>query len=602
MPRVPLTDLGGSLNQGRAPSELGANEYAAIENWYQFGSKLRRRGGMRRINTSVFTERITGLASYKPTILPPGGVDMIVAGPTRFGVLSGAALAAIPNATGFAINSSTRRWTLFQYKNIMYGIRDGAGLVRSDGTFVGSSGIAAPLTAPVIADGGVGLIPAASFKAVYTYYNSNTDLESNPSPVSNTLALGASRDIDWSGITVSANPQVTSRRIYRTLPDQSGEYFLVAEIANNTATTFASDNTLAQDLDGAVSQVNGTPPTGLLFGTVWKERLFVSDGKDLFHSEDGLIEAFDPQAIIPVFPDDDHVMRALHAYGDRLVIGKTNGIHYLVGSDPDTFALLTLSDRHGCVSHHSMQSAEGYLFWLGSDNVYRSDGNNVFGIGSVKLRDIINGMDATAARDAVATVFPELGWYLLSIPGYAQLIYNYRTDTWTEVPTAEDIQAVGDFFNTDFTQGIYVADDTGYVYHFHDTTYGYDDTHATVGGVISATFDTRAFSAAAANDPRTLASFGGSAATKHIIERASLLCDRYSEQITLSIVSEGAVIKARTVSLDYEPRWKLYSLSTRHQAKAMSQLRVLYTGATAIELEGYALDIEPIARPSMMAA
>ena len=38
--------------------------------------------------------------------------------------------------------------------------------------------------------------------------------------------------------------------------------------------------------------------------------------------------------------------------------------HYLVGTDPATFALLTLSDRHGCVSHHSMQSAEGYLFWL----------------------------------------------------------------------------------------------------------------------------------------------------------------------------------------------------------------------------------------------
>jgi hypothetical protein len=75
--RVPITDLGGSLNQGRAPSELGPNEYTAISGFYQFGSKLRRRGGMRRLTTAAMFERITGLVSYKPEVLPPGGVDMI---------------------------------------------------------------------------------------------------------------------------------------------------------------------------------------------------------------------------------------------------------------------------------------------------------------------------------------------------------------------------------------------------------------------------------------------------------------------------------------------------------------------------------------------
>lgn len=587
MPRVPITNLGGSLNEGRAPSELEPGEYAAISNFYQFGSKLRRRGGMRRLTDSPFTSAITGLVFYAPEILPPGGVDMIVAGPTGFGRLVGSSIAAIPNQTGFSIPSSTRRWTLLQYKNICYGIRAGAGLIRSDGTYVGPAGIAAPTTAPTLADGGAGAIPAASFKGVYTFYNSKTDMESNPSPVSNTLALGANKKIDWSGIAVSSNVQVTSRRIYRSLPDQSGEYFLVAEIANNSATTFIGDNTLAQDLDRAVSHVNGTPPAGLLFGAVWKERLLTSNGKDLFHSEDGLIEAFDPDAIIPVFPDDGHEIRAIHAYGDRLVIGKTNKVHYLVGSDPDTFALLTLTDRHGCISHHSMQSAEGYLFWLGLDNVYRSDGNSVVGIASVKLRDTIEGLDDAAARDAVATVNPTLGWYILTIPGHVQLIYNYRTDVWTKVPTAESIHMLGDFFDANLAQELYVGDDDGHVYRFHDTAYGRDDTPSALGGAITATFDSRAF--------------GAEAATKHIVEYASLLAPRYAEQITLAIVSEGAVVKSRAVSLDFEPRWKLYSLSTRHQAKAMSQLRVTYTGAAAIELEGFALDISPLGRPSMLA-
>ena len=176
---------------------------------------------------------------------------------------------------------------------------------------------------------------------------------------------------------------------------------------------------------------------------------------------------------------------------------------------------------------------------------------------------------------------------MLSIPGYSQLIYNYRTDVWATVDTAEDIQAIGDFFDTDLAQNMSVADDDGHVYHFHDTAYGYDDSSATLGAAISSSFISRPF--------------GGEAATKHFVERVSLLCDQYTESITLAMLSEGTSLKSRTVSLDYDPRWKVYSLSTRHAAKSQTQLQVTYTGATAIELEGFAVDAQPLNRPTMMA-
>lgn len=593
MPRVNISDLGGSLNQGRAATDLAPNEWTTLENFYQFGSKLRRRGGMRRLTTAAFAERLTGLVSYRPGASAVGSIHMIVAGPTSWGRYFGGVIDAIPLQSGFTIYTSPKRWSMFQYKDICYGLREGVGLVRSDGTYVGPAGIAAPTAAPAIADGAAGDIPAASFKAVYTFYNHNTGMESNPSPVSNTLAHAGALKINWTGIGVSTNVQVTRRRIYRSLPDQSGEYFMVAEVPNNVDTTY-TDNVLAQDLDDAVSQVNGTPPADMKIGTVWKERLFASDGKDVFHSEDGLIEAFDPQAIIPVFPDDGHDIAALHAYGDRLIIGKTNKIHYLVGSDPNTFALLTLSDRHGCISQHSMQSAEGYLFWLGLDNVYRSDGTNVVGIASVKLRTIIENLDDARAANAIGTVFPELGWYVLFIPGAASaanvnLVYNYRTDVWSTLPAAMNIEAVGDFFDTNLAQQMYVADYFGNLYRFQDPTYGYDDTITALLGAqpITAIAEGRAWSA--------------EAASLHIIERVALLCAQYAESITLEILSEGITIKSRTVSLYYEPRWKLYNMSTAHQAKATSQLRVTYTGPTAIEIEGLALDIAPVGRPSMVA-
>lgn len=599
MPRITIPDLGGSLNQGRPVTELALNEFTDLRNFYQFGGRLRRRGGMRRVTSAAYAERVTGLVSYRPPVLPLGGIDMVVGTPTTLGILSGSTITAIPFLTGFNIPASTRRWTLFQYKNILYGVREGANLVRSDATYVGPAGLAAPATAPTLADGAAGDIPAANFKGVYTFYNSNTGLESNPSPVSNVLVHAGSKKIDWSGIGISSNGQANARRLYRSLPDQSGEYFRVATIPNNADTTYIGDNVLAQDLGDAVSYRNGEPPSLLRIGDVWNERLFVSDGVDLFHSELGLIEAFDADSVIPVFPDDRHEIRAVRAYGDRLIIGKTNKIHYLTGAFP--FGLFTLSDRHGCVSHHSMQVAEGHLFWLGADNVYRSDGTNVTGIASVKLRNIIEALkldeNAEDARDAVATVYPAQGWYVLSIPGYAQVVYNYRTDVWSQVMTPSYMEAFGDFFSTDAAQNIYTADDAGHVYHFHDFEpenggYGFDDSASVLGAPIVAHFRSRGFT-----DP------GG----KHIIERVSLLTPaQYAENITLKIIdallpAPPTEVKSRTVSLDYPHSWKVYSLSTRHQPVSVSQLVVEYTGETPIEIDGFSLEITPLKRPTMMA-
>ena len=589
MPRITQLDLGGSVNQGRAPSALGENEYTRLENFYQFGSKLIRRGGTRRLNSAAFAETITGLLTYRPDAAVAGGLDLAPGALTQFAKLSGSSIVAIPPQTGFAIASSTKQWTMLQYKNIWYGVRDQAGLIRSDGSYFGPAGIAAPTAAPTLADGGAGAIPAASFKGVYTFYNAGTNMESNPSPVSNTLALGANKKINWTGIAVSTNAQVTSRRLYRTLPDQSGEYFLVAEIPNNVDTTFVGDNVLAEDLGDAVSFVNGTPPPNLMFGAVWKERLFVSDGTTVFYSEDGLVEAFDPDADIPVFPDDGHPLRAIHAFGDRLVIGKTNKIHYLVGSDPETFALLTLSDRHGCVAHHTMHSAEGSLFWLGIDNVYRSDGNTVTGIASIKLRDVIARFNQGTLANASATILPQLGWYIIAFPGEsAYWIYNYRTDVWTSYLIGPTVGFLGDFFDSNQNQSIYLVQG-GSVYHVHDTSYARDDYGEVTGQIITGRAITRVIDTA-----------GG----KHIISRVGILSQRYAASIVLAIAGNDLVSdlpKTRSVSLDYAPRWKLYSLSTRHAARAQTQLIVVYQGDPAIELEGWALDVDAIDRPSMLA-
>ena len=584
MPRFIYNNVGGGLNQGQPPQTLADNEWVDHRNAYPFGTKIRCRGGLRRLVDTPHTERLTGLFPYRP-----GGattVTTIVGTPTILGKVSGTSIVSIPSTGTFTIASSNLPWTFFEYKDIIYALRYGSqGLVRSDGTYYGPAGVAAPSSAPTLADGAAGDIPAASFYGVVTFYNSATGVESNPSPASSVLAHAGSKKIDWSGIPTSTNPQVTSRRLYRTLPDATGEYYFVAQIDNNVDTAFTGDNVLVQDLGEAVSFDNGLPPGDIQFGAVWKERGFFSDKVDLFYSEQGRMECFAEDAIISVFPDDGHEIRAVYAYGDRLIVGKTNKIHYIVGAGPDSFSLLTLSDRHGCAAHHSMQSAEGILFWLGFDNIYRSDGNSVTGLASVKLQTILASLDPTALEYATATVFPNRNWYVLMIPGVATVVYNYKTDAWAEFTHTASLQGVFDHFDSQFIQEMYAVDDAGYLYRFADEDYNYDDNGATVGAAIPTVLEYRPQEA-------------GNPGAKAVMSRVLLATPQYSETITLSWVHEGTVINTRTVSLDYAERWKVYALATRQGCKADTRLRIEYSGATRIDLEGLAVDADSIGRLS----
>lgn len=583
MPRFIYNDIGGGLNQGQPPQTIQDREWIECKNFYPRATKLRRRGGLRRLVTSAHSEQITGVLAFRPET---GAMQTLLGAETAIAELDGLSVVALPPQVDFTIGSSTKPWTAFEYKNIAYWLRESSNaMVRSDGTYYGASGIAEPSTAPTLAAGAAGDIPAADFIGVYTFYNPTTGVESNPSPASAVYTHAGSAKINWSGIAVSSNSQVGARRLYRTLPDQTGEYYFVAQIDDNFTTTFTGDNVLVQDLGEAVSFDNGLPPSNLHFGVVWKERVFVSDKVDLFYSELGRAECFSEDSIISVFPDDGHEIRALHAYGDRLVIGKTNKIHYLVGTDPDNFALLTLSDRHGCAAHHSMQSAEGLLFWLGLDNIYRSDGNSVVGLASVKLQTIIAALDPDTLEYATATVFPSRNWYVLNIPGVALVVYNYKTDAWAEFTHTAALQGVFDHYDDNYVQDLYAADDAGYVYRFADETYNYDDNGATTGLSISATLISK---------PQEAGNPGAYA----VMSRVYLAAQQYSESITLSWLHESTVLNSRTVSLDYDERWKPYALSTRQGAKADTRFKIAYSGATMIELEGWAVDADSVGRLS----
>src|SRR6185503_13908445 len=123
----------------------------------------------------------------------------------------------------------------------------------------------------------------------------------NPSPKSSVLTIVANHKINWSWVDPEVG-QWDSYRLYRTLPNQQGEYFFVTQTLSPYTLSYV-DNVVQNDLGAPASFENGVPPADLLVGDIWKERLFATDGTDLFFSEFGLLEAFAEDSIIPVFPD-----------------------------------------------------------------------------------------------------------------------------------------------------------------------------------------------------------------------------------------------------------------------------------------------------------
>lgn len=139
-----------------------------------------------------------------------------------------------------------------------------------DGTTFRNWGIDAPSTNPSAAAGAAGALTGV-YNYLITYYNSNTGHESNSNATAATVTLAGQR-ADLSSIPVSADAQVTRRRIYRTTAGGS-IYFYLAEIADNSTTTY-TDNALDATLSTQEVPVDNDPPPHLDGIEEWDGRIF----------------------------------------------------------------------------------------------------------------------------------------------------------------------------------------------------------------------------------------------------------------------------------------------------------------------------------------
>jgi hypothetical protein len=578
---INLPDLGGGQNDGIPATAIKDNQMAELYNFIPYGTKLVRRPGVSKLTITPYAQNLNSVTALKEST---GVWTVMVGHPLGLARLSGQELVTLPISEGTVFPSYDDPWDFHQYNSIGYAMRRGVGLKRFTHDYMQSAGLAPLTAAPTLADGGAGgSIEAGTYYSVVTRFNSLTGAESNPSPRSGAVTIVANHKINWTWTDVETG-QWDSYRLYRTLPNQLGEYFFVYQTLSPYTLSYV-DNVVQNDLGSSVSFDNGLPPTGLLYGDLFKERMFASDGIDVFFSEYGLPEAWAEDSIIPVFTDDGHQIRSVRAYGDRVVVGKTNKVHYIVATGPRSFSLQTLSDKHGCWSHKGMKVAEGHLFWPSSEDFYRSDGSSTNAIGNTKIRKLMERVPEEQRSLITAEIYEPRNLYIASIPldgsttNRAVVAYNYKTDAWTAFDhPADSPNFVSEIFNTNYGKQIYATFGDGHLYQYLT---GNDD----FGTAINARLKTKAFQ----NSKPGLAI---------ALRRLHVLSTTLSRPLTIKIYRNGSTIpyKTRVVQLDTAQGWKVYSASNLNDPAGTIQVGIEYTGDSELELEALSLEVAEFMR------
>lgn len=589
--RYTISDLAGGLNEGAHITDLVDNEMTQLENWYPWARRLRRRGGTTRVSATAaypdgrYDEALSNTFAYKTSV---GDFSLIVGGATSLGILQNNALTKLPHLQSVTYVSSNLPWSFRQYKDITYAARDSVGtLQRTNGSVVDDAGIVAPLTAPTISEGAVGNISAGVYYGVYTFYNTETDAESNPSPTSAALNLSASKQVDWTNLGVSTNAQVNARRLYRTLKDQEGVYFLVGQVNDNVSTS-VSENTIQAEMGVQASFDNGVPPANIKINEVWVERMWVSDGSRIYYSEFLRPESYGEFNVIDIDPDDGESVTGLINFGDVLIATKTNSTYIITTVDGFSFRTQAISREHGSRSHASMKAAEGRAFWFGGDNFYETDGSTVRAIGDEKMRTTVDAVNPADYERVTAAIDESLGWYLAVLPTLGKIVcFNYRTRVWTTFTFRLADNSLGaptfiaDFIDSDERAVLYCNLAGGDA----DSVFQFNSGNTDDGRPIECSLTSKYFGFSEEQELK-------------VVGDITFQVTPVAGYMNVSLLRDDQQLEAgpKQIYLQSNRQWFRAPLATNKDPGAGWALKLTYAGVPSLDVLGFGMTITPLGR------
>lgn len=403
-----------------------------------------KRKGMRLINATQVTGATALVGQHEYKRLSGGGFTashLLVSDSGRLDKVATDGTLTTISATAFTSSSTQEHLPSFADAQNLCFIVNGTERKKYDGTSLTSFGIAAPATAPTLADSGVAGSHNGTYEARVTYGNSGAGSESSAGPTSSTVTV-TNKKINWTAIPVSSDAQVDTRYLYLRNTSTQANFYLAATIADNTTTTAQTNLTDATLITiGPDADENDEPPAGVKYLAWHRSRMFAADDTQLYYSKTEFPEAFDAANYEPVDPDNSQKITGIVSAFDLLVIFKSNAMYALVGDDPDTWSIRQIDASFGCVAHRSIIFANGALFFWSEQGpaVWAGSGKPEL-LGQPFIAETISFENLSASAATVANIcgaediqnqrimwaVPELGQShnTLILP------FNYRLQRW----------------------------------------------------------------------------------------------------------------------------------------------------------------------------
>ncbi len=269
------------------------------------------------------------------------------------------------------------------------------GKILADGTEL-PLGIPTPTKAVDINLGTTEGPHTGAFKYTYTFYSTETNVESAPAPLQDLYLLAEADVIELTNM--EALPEgANTYRIYRI-----GGYLPVFTLVRSTQLNTFTDNFGDTNVDGRQIQTmySGMPPEGLVNLTEYNGRFYGSLGNKVYYSALGNPDAW---YLSDYFMAKDTIVGIAAAPGGLLIIGKFFTM-LMYGQQPTDYRIKLLSDQLGCIDKRSIAYIGDSAIWLSHRSFVMSNGYTVTDITAHKI-DNLRGILPTGAVTEDSTYF-----------------------------------------------------------------------------------------------------------------------------------------------------------------------------------------------------